>query len=144
MLLQRAESEDYWFLPGGRVEVMESSEAAIKREMREELKADVQVERLLWVVENLFIDDSNGMFNHELGLYYLIAFADGSKLYDKRATHTAIEDTGIFAEEPLEFALHWFPLEALDDIQLYPTFLRTALRNLPASAQHIVHRDPDE
>lgn len=146
VLLQRAEGGDWWFLPGGRIEVMESSEEAIKREMREELKLDeeVQVERLLWVVENLFIDDADGTFNHELGLYYLIAFADGTELYDKQKTHAAIEDTGIFADEPLTFALRWFPLEALDNILLYPTFLRAALRSLPASVQHIVHKYPGE
>ena len=146
VLLQRAEDGSFWFLPGGRIEIMESSEEAITREMREELilERDAQVKRLLWVVENLFIDDADGRFNHELGLYYLIAFADGAEIYDTRKTHAAIEDTGVFADEPLTFALRWFPLEALDDIPLYPTFLRAALRNLPASVQHIVHRDPDE
>jgi len=143
VLLQRAESDDFWFLPGGRIEIMESSEAAIKREMREELKleGDVQVERLLWVVENLFIDDNGGTPTHELGLYYLVSFAANSELYDTGKTHMAIEDTGAFADEPITFALRWFLLEALDDIRLYPTFLRAALRNLPANAQHIVHQD---
>jgi ADP-ribose pyrophosphatase YjhB (NUDIX family) len=146
VLLQRSEDDSFWFLPGGRIEVMESSEEAIRREMREELKLDedVQVERLLWIVENLFIDDSLGGFNHELGLYYLIALPNGSDFYNKNKTHAAIEDTGVFADEPLTFALRWFPLEALDDIPLYPTFLKAALRNLPASVQHIVHRDPSE
>jgi ADP-ribose pyrophosphatase YjhB (NUDIX family) len=146
VLLQRSEDDSYWFLPGGRIEVMESSEEAIKREMREELKldGDVQVERLLWVVENLFIDASNGKPNHELGLYYLISFGDHPGLYDTSKPLTAIEDTGAFAEEPLMFMLRWFALEALDDIPLYPTFLKAALRNLPTSIQHIVHRDPDE
>lgn len=147
VLLQRAEGADFWFLPGGRIEIMESSEEALKREMREELKldGDVQVERLLWVVENLFIDDSDGTPNHEVGMYYLIAFDNQPELYDTSKPLTAIEDTGVFADEPLMFALHWFPLEALDDIRVYPPFLRAALRNLPASVQHVVEqREPEE
>ncbi len=143
VLLQHAESDDFWFLPGGRVEVMESSEAAIKRELREELKLDedAQVERLLWMVENLFIDDHDGTPNHELGLYYLVTFTNHPELYDKSKTHAAIEDTGVFAARPITFALRWFPLDSLDNIPLYPTFLKAGLRNLPASVQHIVHTD---
>jgi ADP-ribose pyrophosphatase YjhB (NUDIX family) len=144
VLLQAAEDSSFWFLPGGRVEMLESSEAALKREMREELRLenDVQVLRLLWVVENFFRFEKTAQ--HELGFYYQIALADHSALYDKTRAHTAIEDTGAFAAEPLAFTLRWFPLAALDDISLYPLFLRTSLRNLPTSVEHIIHTDPDE
>jgi ADP-ribose pyrophosphatase YjhB (NUDIX family) len=45
---------DWWALPGGRVEMLEHSDEALKREMREELSTDVKVGRLVWVVENFF------------------------------------------------------------------------------------------
>jgi ADP-ribose pyrophosphatase YjhB (NUDIX family) len=145
VLLQRSAGDSFWFLPGGRVEIMESAEAALKREMREELKleSDVQVERLLWVVENFFTDEE-GAQNHEIGFYYQIAFNNNPELYDKSKSLAAIEDTGLFADEPVSFALHWFPLDTLDDIPLYPTFLKAGLRSLPVSVQHIVHRDPEQ
>ncbi|HEU5368456.1 MAG TPA: NUDIX hydrolase [Ktedonobacterales bacterium] len=144
VLLQAAEDSSFWFLPGGRVEMLESSEAALKREMREELRLenDVQVLRLLWVVENFFRLEETAF--HEIGFYYQIALADHSELYDKTRAHTAIEDTGAFAAEPLAFTLRWFPLDALDNTPLYPAFLRAGLRSLPASVQHIVHIDSDE
>ena len=43
---------DWWALPGGRVEMLEHSDEALKREMREEIATDVKVGRLVWVVEN--------------------------------------------------------------------------------------------
>ncbi len=139
VLLQAADDEAFWFLPGGRVEMGETSEGALKREMREELllDSDVQVLRLLWIAENFF--RYNHQAFHELGFYYQIAFPQHPKLYDLTRAHTAIEDTGSFASEPIAFTLRWFPLATLDNIPLYPIFLRAGLRHLPTSVQHIVH-----
>lgn len=144
VLLQAAENDEFWFLPGGRVEMGESSEVALKREMREELQldSDVQVLRLLWIAENFFHHEQRAY--HELGFYYQIAFPNKPELYDKTRAHNAIEDTGSFASDPLTFALRWFPLAALDDILILPIFLKAGLRNLPTSVQHIIHTEPDE
>ncbi len=54
VLLHRADDEPFWTLPGGRAEMLETAEQTLKREMREELNADVQVGKLLWVIENFF------------------------------------------------------------------------------------------
>ncbi len=54
VLLHRSENDDFWSLPGGRTQHSESAAAALRREMREELGAEVTVVRLLWVVENFF------------------------------------------------------------------------------------------
>ena len=54
VLLHRAECDDFWALPGGRGELLEPAVAALKREMKEEMDADVTVVRLLWVLENFF------------------------------------------------------------------------------------------
>jgi ADP-ribose pyrophosphatase YjhB (NUDIX family) len=142
VLVQRSADGSFCFLPGGRVEMMEPSEVALKREMREELglDEDVRVERLLWVNENLFIDDE-GIANHEIGFYYQIAFANHPEFYDKSQALSAIENTGLHADEPLLFTLNWLSLDALDDIILYPPFLKTGLRSLPTSVQHIVETD---
>lgn len=54
VLLHRAENDDFWTLPGGRVELLEPAHDVLKREMREELEIEIHVERLVWVVENFF------------------------------------------------------------------------------------------
>ena len=56
VLLHRAAHEDFWSLPGGRVEAGEASAATVARELTEELgpACDARVGRLLWVVENFF------------------------------------------------------------------------------------------
>ncbi|MDI3340142.1 MAG: NUDIX domain-containing protein [Sphaerobacter sp.] len=47
VLLHRAVDDDYWSLPGGRCEILETAAEALAREMREELAVDVTVGRLL-------------------------------------------------------------------------------------------------
>src|SRR5437762_3514141 len=71
VLLHRSVNDDFWSLPGGRVELGEASSQAIVREMREELGLDARTERLLWVVENFFTHGD--VSHHELGMYYLIS-----------------------------------------------------------------------
>ena len=48
VLLQQSELDPFWALPGGRVEMLESAEDALRREMREELRLEVEVEGRLW------------------------------------------------------------------------------------------------
>jgi 8-oxo-dGTP pyrophosphatase MutT (NUDIX family) len=145
VLVQTSADDSFYFLPGGRAEMMETSEISVKREMCEELRLeerDVQVQRLLWVVENLFHDEVGPQ--HEIGFYYLVTFANHPELHDKTKAVEAIEDTGEHAENPQLFALRWLPLSALDEITIYPAFLKTGLRNLPVSTQHIIETDIDK
>lgn len=132
VLLHRAESDDFWSLPGGRCELLEPSDVALRREMREELGVDVVVERLLWVVENFF--PLGGLPHHELGLYFKMALPPDAPQLDMTREHRGQED---------DFALVfcWFPLDALETARLYPLFLRTTLRALPETPVHIVNVD---
>jgi ADP-ribose pyrophosphatase YjhB (NUDIX family) len=54
VLIHRAEIDDFWSLPGGRVSILESTADALEREMQEELDVEVDIKRLVWVVENFF------------------------------------------------------------------------------------------
>ena len=138
VLLHCAGDEPFWTLPGGRAEIGETAEQTIRREIQEELSTDVEVLRLLWLVENFF--DYDGLSYHELALYFLIRFPPDSK----PMTQNAFESTD--GETRLRFK--WYPLheETLLSLPLLPSFLASDLMNLPASMTHIVHWDtmPDK
>ena len=133
VLLHRADHEPFWTLPGGRAEHGETAEATIRREMREELATEIDVIRLLWLVENFF--DYEGLHYHEIALYFLIRFPPGSAPVSVEAFDAA--DAGV----PLRFT--WFPIlrRELADLPLLPGFLPEALTDLPTSVLHIVQRD---
>ena len=132
VLLQQDPKEGLWILPGGRAELLEPAAEGLRREMMEELATEVAVVRLLWVVENFF--DDNGGAHHEVGLYFLMTFPDSSPLYRETGPIEA-------REEGVKLVCWWQPLEELDGVDLKPSFLVDALRAIPESTQHVVHRD---
>lgn len=133
VLLHRADHETFWTLPGGRGELGETAEETIKREMLEELETDVDVDRLLWVVENFF--EYEGVHYHELALYFLIHFRPESAPLSAEAFDGA--------EGTVTLRFRWFPIrrDALDALPLMPPFLPGALIELPRSPVHVVDRD---
>jgi ADP-ribose pyrophosphatase YjhB (NUDIX family) len=58
----------YW-LPGGGVEAGEIAEEALRRELIEEASLVIDVKRLLYLSENLFVE--SGEYRHEVILYFL-------------------------------------------------------------------------
>lgn len=132
VLLQRTAEADFWFLPGGRCELLETSRDTVRREMYEELGVNVRVERLLWVLENFFTE--NHVACHELGLYFLIDL--GPKF-----AHYAPDKPFERDEDGRTLFFRWFPIDDLCDLRLYPTFMRHALVDLPKHTEHIIHRD---
>ena len=52
----RKRGEHYWVLPGGRLEGLETLEAALRRELNEELSLDARVGQLVLVSEMLAPD----------------------------------------------------------------------------------------
>ena len=134
VLLHREENDDFWVLPGGRPLLHEPTRETLVREMWEEIGRRVDVGRLLWVVENFFA--FQGRRFHELSLYYEMHLGN-----DRLTPNDLAEFTGKECEITLLF--HWIPLDRIAHIHLKPTFLKTALRELPFTPRHLVHTDPN-
>lgn len=132
VLLQGFEGHAFWTLPGGRCELGESSTEALLRELREELRIEVVIGRLLWVVENFFRFDATDF--HELGLYYEISLPDETEHLRRGQTYRTMDGA-------MEIMFAWFPVSDLARISLVPSFLQDSLHHLPESTQRIEHRD---
>jgi 8-oxo-dGTP pyrophosphatase MutT (NUDIX family) len=133
LLLQGEPQGSFWTLPGGRIKPLESSREALLREMREELNAAIQIERLQWISEEFFMNGDKG--EHQFGFYYLATLPACSSLYELERTFTTVEDDGT----PILF--RWFRLDQLHTLTLYPTFLPIGIRELPTSTRHIIVKD---
>ena len=131
ILLTSDENVDFWYLPGGRVEVLETTADTLRREMREELGVAVEVDSLLWVVENFF--DLQGTPYHELALFYLMSFPDSMDILQKEDIFEGCEPTN-------RLLFKWFEINELERFKLYPSFLKSALKNIPKVTEHVVIR----
>jgi ADP-ribose pyrophosphatase YjhB (NUDIX family) len=68
LLIHRLIIDDFWTLPGGRVEFGEDAATTIRREIAEELQCGAVVGDLTYVVENLFEIERRAV--HEIGFYF--------------------------------------------------------------------------
>ncbi len=136
LLLHKSEKDDFWSLPGGRLELLEDSKTALEREFLEEVNEALQVERMLWIVENFF--DYEAKQFHELGMYYLATLANKeAELRHKSVSHVGYEPA-------LKLIYKWFKLEDVKDMRVFPSFLREGVSQIPATCMHLVHYDIDE
>jgi 8-oxo-dGTP pyrophosphatase MutT (NUDIX family) len=133
VLLNQEVGTDYWFLPGGRCQLMEPAADTLRREMREELEVTVRVGRMLWIVENFFVFD--GRPYHELGLYFHMSLPSSSAYRD--------QDRTFVRTLPRRFRYRWFPVGELQQLRLYPTTVQNQLHRLPRTPRHLIQHDED-
>jgi len=118
ILLHTTLKDDFWNLPGGRVEFREDTSRTLIREIREELDIEVQVDKLGFIREDFF--EYDGKNYHEIGFYYFVSIPDDHEIATRQGEFYGVEDHG-------RLIFKWFPLDALDTINVYPENLRTEL-----------------
>lgn len=80
VLEEEHKGEVYYYLPGGGIEFLETSEDALKREIKEELNIDIIDYHLLHIINNIF--EIDGIKAHEIVQIYEISNMDNERLID--------------------------------------------------------------
>ena len=115
------EDEDGFYTIGGAIQVDEATEDAVVREVKEELGVASKAVQLAFIVENRFEQD--GVSYHNIEFHYLVDLLEDAPL-------TMQED-----EKTQPCA--WIDLDQLQNIQLVPAFLKTALPDWDGQLRHI-------
>ena len=126
LLTMQDNAYSYSYLPGGRVKMGETSEQAMRREMQEELHADLPLLRPLWFCQDFFTEEDTLERFHEICIYFLV---NG---------RTLPEESFSYAEGERFNRFSWTPLSALKEMHLYPVFIRERVHALPEHPEIII------
>ena len=133
ILLQKPENDGYAFI-GGHAEAFEASRETLAREFREELRADVDVGRLLAVGEIFFPWGDRPC--HQIALYYAVSLKDESQI----PLDDVFRGWDELGGERIDLDFCWVPLEELPGKEVYPAELVPHLLGGSTEVLHFVSR----
>jgi len=108
ILLCQPKGTDWYFFPGGGIRFEEGTEDTLRRELKEELDAELLESRFIGVVESTFLE--NEQRKHEINIVFCVR----------------INDISLYSHEPhIVFALK--KLKKLDNENVVPTELKKAV-----------------
>lgn len=118
LLIKRAAEPDagFWSIPGGMIEVGEMAEEAAVREAREETGLEVEVVKLLGVVDKIVRDKDSRIKFHFVIADYLVRPVRGTL----RAGSDALEARWVDADEIKTYDLSPTLIPLLKRLGLYP------------------------
>ena len=128
ILVHRLSNFDFWLLPGGRVEMLESTDEAIKREVQEELGTESKVSKLIATTESFF--NMKDKVYHELGFNYIVTIPENSSLFQMKGEFAGVEGE--------KYRYRWCNRELLNQINFKPDYLVPILQNIPKEHVHII------
>ena len=117
-LLLEKYGEDRYCLPGGTVNINETSENAICRETNEEIGFDFNIEKLAGVTEEFFVN-CRGDKTHAINFYYKMNFKNKKDI--NSIDYDRIEDDhGVIINHHFK----WFALNEVESINLVPAQIK--------------------
>ena len=119
ILVVSTDDTSFFCLPGGYVELNETSEEALIRELKEETETNFQIKQYLGVIENYFVNKKYEKV-HELSFYYLVEPLEPLPTQD----FSLIENDKV---RIIKLNFKWVALTEINSVDIRPAFLKNIL-----------------
>lgn len=132
VLYAKNELADYYYSIGGAVQMGETAQEAIIREVYEETGVHYEIDHLAAIHENFFVNSieiMKGMECHEISLYFMMKSRGCQELHSDSITLGVKE------------YMHWLPISELDQYKVYPNFIKDYLTSGKREVVHILTDD---
>lgn len=135
ILFHKNVAEDHYALIGGRVQITESSDDTIKREIFEELGKEIELTGYICTVENFF--KHKGKTYHEIMFVHEAEFVNDE---DKKILDTIknIEEAEIAKGKHVQY--EWLDINDLDKYEIRPGIIKDVLKK-GTFPVHIVNKE---
>ncbi len=131
ILLQKPKNDDYSII-GGHVALFETTEDTLKREFKEELHANIEIDSLLAIGEIFFHWGERPC--HQTALYYKVHLTDKNSIPLSGTFHGYDN----LDAKRLDLDFCWMPLNEIKNIPLYPQELVPIILNNSNKTEHFV------
>ena len=132
VLMVKNENYPYYYSVGGGVQFGETSEDAVLREVWEETGVNLEIDRLIFIHENIFIAGfMKDIPFYELRLFYLMKTNEDIE-------NIVCNSSGLDGGRE---TLHWLPVDKLSEYQAFPKFYISELQELTSGVKHFITKN---
>lgn len=132
ILFVEMDNNNFFCLPGGYVELGETSEEACLRELEEETTKKFKIDNYCGVLENYFINKYHKKV-HEISMYYQVSLIDEMDMNDFSLVEN---DKGHF----IKLNFKWIDIKKLDNYNIEPKVLKNILKD-EINFNHLIIKD---
>ena len=135
ILIEKYDDKVY-FLPGGTINLYETSEDAIVRELKEELDKDFVIDELVSIKEEFYISKVNGLKNHHINFYYKMKFKNEDDI-DSIDLNRLENDHG----NEVKHHYKWVFVDDLKNIKLIPEDIKQEITNDTYAIHSVIEKE---
>ncbi len=128
--------ENSYCLPGGTVELGETSEEAILRELKEEINLNFKINTFAGIVENFFTNFKNQK-THGIDFYYKVNLVNNND-YNKIDYNRVENDKDVIVQHHFK----WIDMDMLKECNLLPSVVKNEIIN-DSKLFHIIVKEND-